>query len=239
MKKIISPFLGIVMLGLTNCIDPGGDNITSYSTVPAIVEEFDIATFQPALFTSLGKVIAPELQKALTSELYDGAAVLANFEINADHQPSTEYTIASNVQWIKIDQVRAYSTNGGESMSGTFDVKIERINDVVLVFCEYNTFIFIVFAHEAPADQKFIYEMTYDASENTDIVYIRAKNNGQGTKANTTFTCLYAFDITDYLMALRQGEKRVTFKLKYKTGEEEGKDVYREYDQPIVLIYEE
>ena len=241
MKRIVFPFLGILMLGLFSCMDTGGDNISSYSFVPAIVEEFDFNTFQPALFTPLGKIIVPDLHNAQNPTLYEGDAVLANFNINQDQQLSNEYTIASDVQCIKINQVRAYSTSGGESESDNFNFKINGINTGIVFFCDnYRAFIFIEFTHEAPSDQEFDYEMTYDPYENTNIAYIRAKKNGQGTKNNSALiNYLYAFNITDYLIKLRGSEKRVTFKLKYKIGEEEGKDVYGEYDKPFDIIFEE
>ena len=243
MKRIVFPFLGIIMLVFSGCIDPGnGDNISSFSYVPAIVDEFDFTTSYPALFTSLGKVSAPELYRDLSSgKLYDGAAVLANFSINYDQQPSTEYTLVSDVELSPvINQTSAYSNSGGGSVSGNFNGKIVKISGHDLVFCDnYKAVIFIAFIHEAPEDQEFIYEMTYDAYENTDILYIRAKNDGQGTKTSSTFPYLYVFDISDYLTTLRGGEKKVTFNLKYKMDvDNEGRDIYGEYENPIEILYE-
>ena len=232
MKKVVFPFLGILALGLSGCIDNGDKvNVSSYVEV-AIVEEFDMtAGGQPALITPNGKVIVPELRSALSSNLlYDGAAVLAYFSIYENRQVSTNYTIASNVDYQIINQVKAYATSGGESIAGDFDVKIEKINEAVgFSIGDYKAFIFIAFVHEAPTDQKFDYEMTYDLAD-TDVIYVRAKKNGSGTNNSSTFAYLYAFDVSDFIAL--QGENKGTFKIKYKTGEEDGKDVYGEYNPP-------
>jgi len=242
MKKVVFPFLSILMLGLSGCLDKGGDNYSSYSSVPAIVQ-IDYTTLQPVLITSLGKFIAPELQSALYTDLNEGDAILTNFSIYDNLQTSDENIIVSNVLWVKIGQTSPRSTSGGGSSSDNFDLqnggmKIEGMDIYDIIQYDYNkTVMFLVFTHTTFSDQKFDYEMTYDYNENTDI-YIRAKKNGTASQVTATFSYLYAFDMSSYLMTLSQGGKKVSFNLKYKTGEEDGKDVYGEYEKAVEIELE-
>ena len=239
MKKIVFPFLGILMLGSSGCLDKGGDHAESYSNIPAVVQ-YDYTTRQPSLITSMGKVIVPELQKVLYSELDEDDAVLADFKIYDNLQTSTEYTIASDVKWIKISQVKPYSSSGGKSVSGNFNFKIEEMNVIDMIFYDsYKTVMFMVFTHIAPGDQRFDYEMTYDPDENSDIVYIRAKERGQGKDQDTYVNYIYAFDMRDYLMTLKgSGSDKIEFNLQYKIGEEDGNDVFGEWSRnPVEIEY--
>ena len=240
MKKLVFPFLGILMLGLSGCMDKSGENIECFQDmlIPTIVE-FGF-TGKPEIITPLGRFVAPELQNALFTEIDDGDALLTYFCINYDQQISTDYTMASNLQWVKIKKISPYATYGGESLADDFITPIEELAVYsVIQYNNYQIVMFLTFAHRAASDQEFDYQMTYDPNNNSNRLYIRAKKRNQSTKTDTNIVFLCAFDMTSYLMTLRGSEKEISFNLYYKTGEEDGDDVYKEWSEnPVRISFE-
>ena len=232
MKKVVFLISGMLMLGLTGCMK-SGENIQYYQYIAAIVEWSPEFGFE--LQTSVGRIISTKVQNA--TDLLSGEAVVAFFYVNFDQQPSTEYTMAYDMEYYPITLTSPHPTSGGESVTGDFVTPIEGMYIQDMFVCDrYKPVIFIAFAHTAPTNQEFIYEMTYDPNENTDAVYLRAKKKGQGTKAEANIAYLYAFDMTYYLMTLKDSGKDIKLNLYYKTGEFDGKDVYSPWNEnPLPL----
>ena len=226
MKRIIFPFLGMFMLMLSSCLKKG-DNFQSFGEEPAIVE-FSLDLFQPVLSSRWGILVAPELQDKFYTELYEGDVLWTWFTINYDQQPSTEYTVASNVSYFKFEKGWSQATTNGESTTGDFDLPIEDMG----VYNLFKNVMFLEFIHKAPKDQKFTYEMTYHPEKTGEIsvVYIRAKKVGQSSENETTVGYLYTFNMYSFFMQHKTSDNMVKFMIKFKTGEDdEGNDQYRDY----------
>ena len=242
MKKLVFPFLGVLMLGLSGCMDKSG-NMQDFSYIPAIVG-LDFSTTQPELITSVGdKLLAPTLP--LFSELHEGDAILTFFTIYYDQQPSTDYIIVSDLNWVNVTKKSSQPTPEGASTTGDFDTPIESMEvfDVITYDGGYRTVMFLVFQHlSVPNDQEFEYEMTYDfnynSSETDDlpVIYIRAKKKGESSKATANVAYFYAFDMSNFISKHSGSEKEISFNLYYKTGEEDEDDVYKEWSENPVRI---
>ena len=237
MKKVVSLLIGIMMLGLTGCMK-SGNNITNFTDISAIVA-LDLTTFQPALITSMGKVIAPGLP--LFTELNEGDAILTDFSIDYDTQPSNDYIQVSGLSWKRIGKTFAHQKSSGE-VTTDYDSKIEGFNIFDIIgYDNYTVVFFLELIHTGSTNQAFDYEMIYDTDTGEELpsVYIRAKKNGTGTNSSATFTYLYAFDMTNFIQALRGNEKTAKFDWKYKTGETDGKEDYQGWGKnPYEIIYE-
>jgi len=210
MKRIVFPFLGMVMLGLSSCMKPG-ENIQDFQYVPASVL-FDIR-YGLMLNTPIGLVGAQKIQNA--GDLWEGDLVLAFFTVNYDQQASEEYFYAYDLDYVKIEQGYATGTSGGESTSNDYNFPIEVIVDVFGLF-EHN--LFLALGHKAPEDQKFIYEMTFDrdVQSGRQEVKIRAKKNGEGTKPEKNIGYPYAFNIRSLLN--NSTDVPTKFVIYFKTG---------------------
>ena len=226
MNKIVLSFTGVFMLMLTGCNT--GENIQNFPAMPAIVD-FYSSMLQPKIITPYGVYSAPILQSAMFTELDDGDAIWTMFSVNYDQQPSTsEHYMVSEMQWFKVEKAYPTATPGGEGAGVDFNLPIEsmeatwRVEDVI----------FFIFIH-APSDQKYTYEMTYD-SENPEVVFIRAKNEGAGSRPSESSGYPYVFDMHHYFTSFpHYSENLGDITFRYKTGvDEEGKDVYNSWKIP-------
>lgn len=213
MKRIIFPFLVMVMLGLSSCMKPG-ENIQNFSYLPAIVD-FDFSFGFILKTTPLGILASNEIQTASGLDL--GDPILAFFSVNYDKQPSTEYTIVENFEYIKGSRGYAAKTSEGVSITGDYDLPIEMVE----FFGYVNNYIFLGFVHKGITDKDcFIYEMTYG---NTPELFIRAKKIDTGSKNS-----LCAFSMYSFFMEHKDAENKVEFTIKYKTGvDDKGDDVFK------------
>ena len=232
MKKIVFPFLGMVMLGLSSCVKPG-DNIICYTDygMPAIVgDPYDQYPPVPIIFTPGEKpggepVVVPELMNEIFEEFWGGEAIWTYFCINYDQPSSYEYPTAYDFQYVKIEKGYPQGTTGGASNSNDYNFPIDNMEMQGFI----KNVIFIVLVHKAPEDQKFIYEMTFDKDvnkEDTKILTIRAKKNGEGTKGERNIGYIYAFDLRN--MLYYSTEKTVNISFQFKTGvDKDGNDEYK------------
>jgi len=206
MKRIVFPFLVMVILGLSSCMKPG-DNIQNYQLLPAFVE-FDLS-LGFTLKTPLGTIVSPDIQKA--TDLDWGDAVITSFTVNFDQQASTEYTVAYNVEYAKAVRGSAVATSEGVSITGDFDLPIEMMG----IYGGLENYLFFGFAHKGTIDaDRFVYEMTYDVNE--PVLYIRAKKAESGAKNQ-----LCACSMSSFYTAHKNAENTVTFTIQYKTGVDE------------------
>jgi len=235
MKKLVFPILGVLILGFSGCNKPG-DNIQSLE-LPAIVG-VSWETFQPTMITSMGTFVAPELQSLLYTELYEGDAIWAYFSVNYDQPTASGEYVAYDITPFKVETGWAQPTAGGESMSGDYDIPIAELGVADLL----QNRMFIVCQHTSmPADQKFLYEMTYDSDETSvPELCIRAKKDytaGTGTVGTVNFP--YAFNMYSFFMTYKDANNMVKFKMKYKIGvDDDGKDRYEYYLQGTVFEIE-
>ena len=232
MKKIVFPFLGIVMLGLSSCMKPG-DNIICYTDLgmPAIVgDAFIQIPPVPIIFTPSEKpggepVVVPELMDKLFDEFWGGEAIWSYFCINYDQPSSYDYPTAYDFQYSKIEMGSPQGTTGGASSSNDYNFPIDEIELQGFI----KNVIFILFVHKAPIDQKFIYEMTFDKDVNQDdtkMLTLRAKKNGVGTKEEKKIGYMYAINLSN--LSYYNNGKTLKASFQYKTGvDEDGKDVYK------------
>ena len=223
MKRLVFPFLSMLMLGMSGCIKPG-DNTHCFQYIPAIYD-LSIDLMRPVLYTNGGILVAQEIQN--NTDLMFGDALIINFCVNYDRQSSTDYHVANDVQFAPIGRGYAQPTNGGNSVENDFDLPIKDMD----IFGRVGNVIFFGFAHENSSNQGFIYEMTYDYNAtNNPIVYCRAKYAGQSL-SNSVNIGYYAFNMNSFFERYKDADNIVAFKIQYKIGkDEEGNDQYNSHN---------
>ena len=237
MKKLVCPILGIVMFALSACIK-SGDNIQTLKEVPAVVGlSFD--PFSTTIIISNGaggawQFIAPELNEFLDIDLNEGDLLITNFTINYEQQPFPPYTTVSNLTWKKVDL--GYPKHKSEA-EDDFDVFFENATLWDVIQYNWKDLLFFKFVQKAPADQEFVYEMTYDYNDfGMCTVYIRAKENGTGSQPSAKNSFYYAFDVSDLVGNLSPSNNNVRFNIVFKTGEKDGEEIYQSWvGNPLVL----
>ena len=219
MKKIVFPFLGMVMLGLSSCIKPG-ENIQDFQYIPARVS-FDLR-FGLVLNTPLGLIISQKIQTA--EDIWEGDLLLTSFTVNYDQQTTDEYTYAVDLDYGKIDQGYAIGISGGESTSNDYNFPIEEI----FVFGLFENNLFFALGHKAPEDQKFMYEMTFDkdVKSGKQELKIRAKKIGEGTKTEKNVLYPYVFNTRPLLY--NSTDELTKYVVYFKTGvDKDGNETFK------------
>lgn len=236
MKKMILPLLGLLMFGLSGCYNKEpGDRYDDYYNLAAIVG-YDFDVNQPTLKTRAGLLLSPQLKEFFLDKIFTGDALFCNYiSINRDNQPIEEHTMIWDLDCIILSKVTLQATEGGESASEDFTAPIEDLD----AFDMIGNVAFLLLFHTAPGFQTYFYEMTYDPEEEPTYdpddgaeittIYIRAKENGTDNNSITTFYRLCAFDFNNYVKAKKDSETKLKIFIKLKTGEEDGKDVYRDW----------
>jgi hypothetical protein len=236
MKKQFFPFVCMLMLGFSSCLD-SHDNISYYSDMPALIG-ISYETLQPTVITSLGTFLAPELQEHLYTELYEGDAVWTYFNVNYDQPTASGAHIAYNLSLFKVDTGWAQATVGGESAAGNFNIAIENMQAVDVV----NNVVFFIFEHTTvPRDQAMVYELTYDIDATSEPeIYLRAKRDyKEGSESVGTLQHPFAFNMSSFFMKYKDANNMVKFKIKYRAGVDGvGNDRYNNYNQGLPVEIE-
>jgi len=217
MKKIVFPFLFVLMFGFSGCIKPG-ERIEYYEFVPALVD--NVALFVPALKIPMDVfVTSQDLINKFGDDLFIGDAVIAFFQINHDMQTSTDYYTVSDLSYAKIQKTWAQPRSGGESMTDEFDQPI----DGMIIYGIVDYCWFWGFSHKNTGEKDlFHYEMTYDPEQmGTPVVKIRAQKKTNGAPR----AC--ASDMSSFFWNYKDENNEVKFNVQFKTGvDNDGKDVY-------------
>ena len=223
MKRIVFPFLGMLMLWMSGCIKPGENTQCLSYYIPAIYDfSYELDLFQPVFITQGGAFVA---QSQSNTELTVGGAYLIAFCVNHDQQPSDKYTTIYNLDMIPSGRGYSQATTDGNSEAGDFDLPIVSMQFTGVV----GDIWFFAFEHKESSTQGFVYEMTYDRNKPTDIpvVYCRAKS--AQSPSNSTKLGYHAFNMSNFYYDHYDqvdADKKLKFMVRYKIGEEEGIDKY-------------
>ncbi|MDR1172310.1 MAG: hypothetical protein LBL24_07650 [Bacteroidales bacterium] len=227
MKKIVFPFLGVLMLVFSSCIDKG-NNIQSFGQVAAVVGYSSSGL--PVIQTYNDSFVVPELSDYLLTDLNIGDPVLAYFDINFDNQPSTEYYTISNFEYVKVGKGYPEGTPEGKSRYDDFS---EEVGDVFVIDMVHNI-LFLGIRLIVSESQTIEYELTFDPEEevkdNIPTLYLRVRKSGTGTES--LYNLPYAFDMSyasSFLSPYRDAStNQVKVNIKCKTGvNDEGEDEYK------------
>jgi len=212
-KNLVSPFLGILMLGFSGCIKPS-DYIQKFINEPAI---FDYSfSFQPIIETRYGPFLAPELFNDTILVLED--ILWTNFEINYKQQTNSDLYTISNLSY----QIISYSWVKQGAIDNT-DEYDEPIDHVYNEPKRLRNMLFFWFRHKAPKGQTYDYEMLYDPDESSVIptLYIRAKKTNELTDNDTEVQTCYGFDMSFLENHNSAGTNEARFNVMYYTGKGE------------------
>jgi hypothetical protein len=237
MKKIF--LMSILMLGLWGCKKEKEkeDDIEIFVDIPAIAK-YNFSLEQPTLITPFDTFIAPQLLTDYAFYDLEGEPLLITYFINYDQQPFKEHTtLWGELLFTRLKKKLIQATDGGESEAGGYDVAIEKIKPYAMI----NNIAFFVFNHSIFINY-LIYEMTYDPDDASDIptVYFRAKESDKndGIYPYEPFYYFCTFDLNDFLVERRKTEKKIKVNIKFKTGTDNGKDVYKNMEgSPLELTF--
>jgi len=239
MKKIIFPFLGMLILGLSSCKKEADDVIVYGRDIPAIVG-YDRSTNKPLLITSGEVLHAPDLRDYLLYYLLEeGDVILAYFYLNQSRQPAdNKYRTVTFFDYWKLGVT---SPTEEEEVDADDFIPVEYMTLYDFIIYDRIYVLFAGFIHTSYY-RDFDYEMTYDAGETDDeipVLSVRAKPRGQEYKTLAEYRCPYAFDMYEYLMSLeKDAENKVRFDIRYGMGKDgDGNEVW-EYWTGIEITLE-
>ena len=229
----------ILMSGFWGCRKEKekSDDIEVFMQIPAIAR-YNFSLSQPTLVIPFDTLIAPQLLTDNAFYLLEGLPLLVSFFINYDRQPFDEYTtLWGDLGFTPLKMEKAQATTGGESEKDGFDVSIDKITPYAMI----DQIAFFYFTHTVFGIY-LIYEMTYDPGDTSEIptIYFRAKESDKdnGIFPNEPFIYFCTFDLNDFLLERRNSEKMIKVNIKYKTGTENGKDVYKDWESnPLELSF--
>jgi len=224
MKKVILPFLGMLILGLSSC-KKEADDIVYGSNVAAILG----IDGQPVLITHDEILYAPDLSDFLYYNgiyLYEDDPVLASFALNRSRQPAgAKYRTVSIVDIIPLGLASAVEEDRGDK--GTL-VPIDSMFCFNVILHDRNNVLFAGFYHNSYY-RFFDYEITYEVGEADEevtgqefpVLSIRAKPL-ESSKKNTLaiYRYPYAFDLYEYFHEILapNAENKVTFGIRFSKG---------------------
>jgi len=185
-------------IGLFSC-DMGNNkgNTSTYQNTPAVVVNSSIITEGPAVGTPYGYLSTP----SLTDVSVGDCIVLYQFTIDFDHQPSTQYFTATNIDKDFISQSNLQidgdttATDIGDytlPMSGVNSV----LNDPSNAYFQGKVFMGITCKDKNPIF-RLIYNKKYPDSNGRKTVYLQAKPLVPNTSDVGT---VYAFDMMSLLL---------------------------------------
>jgi len=240
MKRIFSPFLGVLMLVFTSCNNDKGDDIEYIANIPAIVG-YNYSLNQPVLITPGEIFLAPDLDYDFYYLLlYEGDAVMAYISLNHTRQPSKDYRTVSVLDYTYFDKASPFVE--GESDATNF-VPVEDMRLYAMIMHDRIQVLFAGFSHTSYY-RDFDYEMTYDPDETgkTLTLSVRATGKGREYQTKESFWWVGVFDMYEYLMTLeKDSENKVKLNFRYNTGEDvDGNELWEDCaDNPLTITLQE
>jgi len=233
MKKVILPFLGMLILVLSGC-KKESDDIEYGLNVAAII---GIESGQPIFITRDEILYAPDLLDYIYYNLlYEDDPVLASFSLNKSRQPAdSKYRSVSILDIIPLGITSPGEEEGGDK--GTI-IPVDSMFCFDIVMYDRVNVLFAGLYHNSYY-RNFAYEMTYDDLVYPDeegatclpILSIRAKPLGNEYSAKQIYRYPYAFNLYKYLYEILtpNSENKVTFGIRYSLGLDNDKVEYWEY----------
>ena len=241
MKRIIFPFLGVLMLVFSGCNNDKGDELERFIGVPAVVGYNSSIGY--ILITHDETFLAPDLADYHYYGYFDiEDAILANFIINHSRQPSKDYRTVTNFQlsmW--LDKVKPEESESGDPDDYE---PVESIGFFPIIMYDMIHVLFVACYHKDTYYRDFDYEMIYDAGDTSSspVLYLMAKKNKDSQKGTKDeFLWPGAFDMSDYLMTLdRDSKNEVHLNVKFQGKDEDGNVVWKDYsDKPVTITFKE
>ena len=241
MKKSVFLYLSILMLCVFSCNKDPDPDIQGYYTTAIVGYNSNLRVV--TLITPLGTFLAPQLNEHHIFILNDGDALWTYIVVNWDEQPIEGQTVVEEVVYSLLEKVVPQEVVGGVDLTDYFDAPIEKIDPLVLLIDKsFNNYVaFFIFTHTVHGSTKYIYQMTYDPDEDSEIitVYFKAKEHDTGVLPMYAFQYFYAFDLKDFLWERRDSENKVSINIMYYTGTDFGEDIYEPWSgNPIALDFE-
>ena len=237
MKKIFLTVLTVLLVVLSSCKkEIERDDIEIFYNIPALLG-YDFELKHTTLITPSGTYLAPQLTNLFINPLEDGDPFLTVYAINNDQEKFEGYTVLYELYDINIlRKESSQATEGGESAEEDFKAPIQDMAPYTFIkdshFNHNVAFFYFIHANNVSVSARFIYEMTYDPDEDSEIptVYFRAKQVDAGIPPYEPFVYFCTFELDEFLL------ERGKINIMYKTGEENEKELFKEWeDNPLSL----
>jgi hypothetical protein len=242
MKKLIVIFFLItgITLSFTGCLNTEG-NYQVLPPVPAVVN-YNSLKGGTTLLTYWDEIATQGL-----STHSPGDCIIVQFKLDYDNQPASDYYTATEVAVIE-DVEHSLARIEDEISVGDFTFPIEDMavidyNNITILDGKY----FLSFKHEGVKNQLIEYRMLTSPNDKNEVngthnVYLVAKKKNE-VEDGTTTTLInsHAFDMKNAILNLGRDTtttyKYIMANLKFFTGKEEDKPVFKDYNStPIKLI---
>ena len=240
---LLACFMHFLLAGCNN----NDDFIVTMMEVPTIIgydNDFKCVT----LHTPMGIFMADVLNDLYIIDILPGDPLLSFFSVNYDKQQIQGYTSISHLDYaLRLIKELPQATEDGKSTGEDFEDFIDKIDFIAMVSDKtLNNYVaFFKFTHNVHEDEedvRFIYEMTYDPDEDSDIptVYIRAKKmSDTGAFQAIPATFFYTFDLSNFLIERRDSDNKLKVNIKYAYSIENSEFFYQYWSgNPLELDFE-
>ncbi|MCL1938988.1 MAG: hypothetical protein FWF52_11415 [Candidatus Azobacteroides sp.] len=245
MKKLFFILLGIggMAVGLTSCVNEGGNNYQSFPLVPSVVN-YNTEMGGTTLLTAWGEIAAPQL-----SEYNQGDCLMTSFTIDYDNQPSSSYFTAtsiddhSDVINVATAEIEEDSVSVGDYTLPIANVYISPYNNPLFLKGRY----FFQMQHQTTLSPRIDYRLVASKKEvdNNGVynMYLLAKQDkGEGNAVEVNQN--QVFVINNMVMTLGRDTtinnsvrvKYLKVNLKYYTQESE-ETPFKNYGNIELTIY--
>lgn len=249
LKLLFIPFVVGMGIGLFSCNTFDGGNrqvVTSLAVVG-----YESKTFHTSISTPYGEFVAQELDLKVS----EGDCIYAQYTIDYDNQPSTEYTVATELQYQPIGQnpVEVWWDIDPEDPDALTDytVPLSKVEHEASPYYKGKFFIGMNFSlgtGQTPDYQLFCNPDEAD-EKGTRTLYLQAKLSGAATSTPQEVSDIHAFDMNELfyrfsrdttLNVSNNGEvsfRYIRVNLKYFTGVKDGKRSYGNASEQPINIY--
>ena len=186
----ISLILGSV-LALTSCVD--GNNKSTYLSYG--VANYN-STMGATLITEIGEFAAP----GTGSKVTPGDCVIAQYTIDQDNQPSTDYFTATEISMLEVNQFPIVLREIVED-DPQFDV--EFISVVPYYIPAFRGKAFFEIAYAGYLKKTYQYSLTCDPetldADGNFVFYLRARVSGEDSGSESFVADTFVFDISSLI----------------------------------------
>jgi hypothetical protein len=242
MKKL---FLFSVLLclafGFSSCLDNNDQpQIYVFYDEPAVYYSIND---KPLIKTSQGWLFyAPSLA---TDVIEEGALLWTHFTVEKTEENyryisgDTSCYIANSLDYEFVDSASIILPENSEEVEALLhDDYSEDIDRAVLYINAINKILFFGFSYDKTAASSHTYEIFLNpAEEHPDgfpVIYIRSKeiHDNVARRYNSSGETIFATDMSKFVDYYRKNvsdSEIIKFNIKYKVGNEDGNDIYREF----------
>ena len=233
-KLLFIPFILGIMFCFCSCNIGDGRNYATLGPSPEVIINYDFEANGYKIGTPDGYFVAPSL-----TNYYPGDCLYMAFAIDYDNQPSTKYTVASEIQKVDIDY--SYLEQNANFEVGEYTLPLSDILYSQSPFYHGKFFISSI-ANDNGPKFRLAYNPDEEVINGVRNLYLLAQ---KASPSSNSIQSIHAFDLNDLIYnysrdttIYEQGLKYIYVNLKYLSGiSEEEKPIFGEVNRTNEPIF--